>query len=84
MEHALTGHDHFASMRTPTGSVLAQEPANRLLCRALELLAPKELGLRVIERLVLADTDAPCGGAIHQLHALLADAAERDGAADAH
>jgi hypothetical protein len=84
MEHLLTGHDHFASMRTPTGSLLPQEPARRLLCRALELLGPRELGPRVIERLVLDDTDGSCGGAIGHLHALLAELGERDGAADTH
>jgi hypothetical protein len=71
--------DQFASMRTPTGSVLPQEPARRLLCRALELLGPHELGLRVIETLTLAETDAPCAGAIRQLNALLAELGERDG-----
>ncbi len=84
MEHVLTSHDYFASMRTPTGSLLPQEPARRLLCRALELLGPRELGLRVVERLMLDDTDGSCGGAIGQLHALLAELGGRDGAADAH
>lgn len=76
MEQVLTGHDHFASMRAPTGPVLPQEPAHRLLCRALELLGPSELGLRVIETLV---NDGSCGGGIRHLHALLAEVGERHG-----
>ncbi|MGB9185237.1 MAG: hypothetical protein WCB67_14340 [Solirubrobacteraceae bacterium] len=74
MKHILSGHDPFASMRAPTGSVLPQEPAHRLLCRALELLGPSELGLRMSETLV---TDGSCGGGIRHLHALLADLGER-------
>jgi hypothetical protein len=77
IEHVLTGPDHFASMRAPTGPVLPQEPAHRLLCRALELLGPSELGLRVIETLV---TDGSCGGGIRHLHTLLAEFGERNGA----
>jgi hypothetical protein len=77
MEHVLTVHDHFAPMRSTTGSVLPQEPSHRLLCRALELLGPRELGLRVIEALVRGDTDEPCGAGIRQLHALLAEPGEQ-------
>ncbi len=61
-------------MRAPTGSVLPQEPAHRLLCRALELLGTSELALGVIETLV---TDRSCGGGIRHLDALLADLGER-------
>lgn len=81
MHRTLTGHDHFASMRTPTGSLLPQEPAHRLLCRALELLVPRELGLGVIEKLVLDDANGTCGGAIRHLNALVAELGARNRAA---
>ena len=77
MRSLLTSRDHFASMRTPTGSVLPQEPAYRLLCRALEHLGPKELGLRVIQSLELADANQPCAVGISHLHALLGERGPR-------
>jgi hypothetical protein len=77
LKHVLTGgHDHLEWMRAPAGSVLSQEPAHRLLCRALELLRPSELELRTIDTLV---TDEPCGSGVRDLHALLAELGERNG-----
>jgi hypothetical protein len=80
LKRVLTSHDHIEVTRTMAGSVLPQEPARRLLCRALEVLGTGELGPRLIENLA-SDADGCCR-AIEQLEALLKEPGQREGATD--
>jgi hypothetical protein len=65
-----------------TGTRPSRGPCTCATCRALDLLGPRELRPRVIERLVLDGPDAPRGGGIRHLHALLAELGSRNVAAD--
>ena len=76
------GLDELADQTsTTTGSLLPQEPARRLLRRALELLGACELGEQMIE--VLATDEPGLRVAVQGVQAVVIDVGERKAAANA-
>lgn len=83
-EHVRDGQDPCELPQTLTGSVLPQEPARRLLHRALELLGVSELELQLVKGLAPDEEQQRCGGDAEHLRQLREELGTRCGVGHAH